>query len=44
MPTPPGFYDALASYYHLLFPHWEASMQRQGAALAALLQARSRRP
>jgi SAM-dependent methyltransferase len=31
------FYDALAPYYHLLYPEWEAAVQRQGAALASVL-------
>lgn len=31
------FYDELAPWYHLLYPDWEASIVRQGAALAALL-------
>ncbi|HEX8385303.1 MAG TPA: methyltransferase domain-containing protein [Rubricoccaceae bacterium] len=41
VPPPPDFYDALAPYYHLIFPDWEASMRRQGDALDALLRARS---
>jgi SAM-dependent methyltransferase len=32
-----SFYDDLAPYYHLLFEDWEASVARQGAALARLL-------
>ena len=31
------FYDSLAPYYHLLYGDWEASVARQGAALASLL-------
>ena len=31
------FYDSLAPYYHLLYDDWEASVARQGAALADLL-------
>lgn len=31
------FYNRLAPWYHLLYPDWEASIVRQGAALAALL-------
>jgi len=31
------FYDQLADYYDLIFEDWEASMQRQGDALGALL-------
>lgn len=33
------FYDALAPFYHLLFPDWEASIARQGAALDAVIRA-----
>lgn len=33
-----SFYDQLAPWYHLLYPDWEASIVRQGAALAALLE------
>lgn len=32
-----GFYDALAPWYHLVYPDWEASVVRQGQALASLL-------
>jgi SAM-dependent methyltransferase len=32
-----GFYDALAPWYHLVYPDWEASVERQGQALASLL-------
>ncbi len=32
-----AFYDELAPYYDLLYPDWEASIARQGAALAAIL-------
>ena len=38
------FYDALAPYYHLLYADWEASVARQGAALAAVLGARGVAP
>ena len=31
------FYDALAPWYHLVYPDWEASIERQGDALASLL-------
>jgi SAM-dependent methyltransferase len=31
------FYDQLAPYYHLLYPDWERSIQRQGRGLAAVL-------
>jgi SAM-dependent methyltransferase len=34
------FYDELAPFYHLLFPDWEASVQRQAAALDAILRER----
>jgi SAM-dependent methyltransferase len=34
----PTFYDRLAPFYHLLYADWEASIERQGAALAALLR------
>jgi SAM-dependent methyltransferase len=33
------FYDDLASYYHLIFENWEASMERQGDALDTLIRA-----
>lgn len=32
-----GFYDALAPWYHLVYPDWEASIAWQGQALASLL-------
>ncbi len=32
-----SFYDALAPYYHLIYPDWEASSQRQSQALDMLL-------
>ncbi len=31
------FYDRMADYYHLIFENWDASMRRQGAAIAKLL-------
>jgi SAM-dependent methyltransferase len=31
------FYDALAPWYHLVYPDWEASIARQGEALGSLL-------
>ena len=31
------FYDALAPYYHLIYPDWEASIERQGRGLAVVL-------
>lgn len=34
----PTFYDRLAPFYHLLYADWQASIDRQGAALAALLR------
>ena len=33
------FYDDLADYYELIFPDWEVSMARQGAAITSLLLA-----
>jgi hypothetical protein len=33
----PSFYDDLASFHHLLYADWEASVQRQGAALDDVL-------
>jgi SAM-dependent methyltransferase len=33
------FYDNLASYYHLIFEDWNASMARQGDALVQLIEA-----
>jgi glycine/sarcosine N-methyltransferase len=39
-PDPSGaFYDALADDYHLIFLDWDASIERQGAALGAILEA-----
>jgi|SRR5579862_256763 len=32
------FYDKLANYYHLMFEDWEASMARQAAVLAPILE------
>jgi glycine/sarcosine N-methyltransferase len=34
------FYDDLADYYDLIFPEWERSMARQGAAISEVLLAR----
>ncbi|MEU9044258.1 MULTISPECIES: class I SAM-dependent methyltransferase [unclassified Kitasatospora] len=34
------FYDAFAAGYHLLYPDWDASVARQGAALDALIRER----
>jgi SAM-dependent methyltransferase len=36
--TVENFYDRLAPFYHLIFPDWEASIQRQAAALDALFR------
>jgi hypothetical protein len=33
-----GFYDAFAANYHLLFEDWEASIVRQAAAIASILE------
>jgi len=33
------YYDDLADYYELIFPDWEESMARQGAAIAEVLRA-----
>jgi SAM-dependent methyltransferase len=33
-----GFYDALAVSYHLVYDDWEASVERQGAQLDAVLR------
>lgn len=32
-----SFYDALAPYYHLIYPDWEASSRRQSEALVTIL-------
>lgn len=37
----PAFYDALAPFYHLIYPDWDASMRRQGQALDAILRSRT---
>ena len=34
------FYDRLAPFYHLIYPDWDASIQRQGRALDAVIHAR----
>ena len=31
------FYDSMADHFHLIFEDWDASMRRQGAAIARLL-------
>ncbi|MEM7480906.1 MAG: class I SAM-dependent methyltransferase [Acidobacteriota bacterium] len=45
--TPPStreFYDRLADHYHLVYADWEASIERQGAALRRILQAKWPQP
>jgi SAM-dependent methyltransferase len=37
---PADFYDRLAPFYHLIYPDWEASVARQGAALDAIVRER----
>ena len=32
-----SFYDALAPYYHLIYPDWEASAKRQSEAIVKVL-------
>lgn len=39
-----SFYDALAPYYHLIYPDWEASSRRQSAALGTILSEFGIRP
>lgn len=39
MPSPEDFYDALAPFYHLIFPDWDASVARQAAALDQVIRA-----
>jgi SAM-dependent methyltransferase len=39
MPSTQDFYDDLAPFYHLIYPDWEASVARQGAALDAVIRA-----
>jgi SAM-dependent methyltransferase len=41
-PSTADFYDALAPFYHLIFPDWDASIARQGAALDAAIRAETR--
>jgi SAM-dependent methyltransferase len=36
--TAEAFYDELAPFYHLIFPDWEASIQRQAAALDGIIR------
>ncbi|HEX6910028.1 MAG TPA: class I SAM-dependent methyltransferase [Longimicrobium sp.] len=38
-PSTEDFYDALAPFYHLIFPDWDASIARQAAALDAVIRA-----
>ena len=38
-PGPTDFYDSLAPFYHLIYPDWNASIQRQGEQLGALIEA-----
>lgn len=38
-PSTRDFYDALAPYYHLVYPDWEASIARQARALDAVIRA-----
>jgi SAM-dependent methyltransferase len=42
--NPKQCYDDLAAHYHLLFENWEASMTRQAAVLAAILERECGRP
>jgi glycine/sarcosine N-methyltransferase len=37
MQTNEQFYDSMADHFHLIFEDWDASMRRQGAAIAKLL-------
>jgi SAM-dependent methyltransferase len=37
------YYDDLADYYELIFPDWEESMARQGAAISQVLRAHGSR-
>ncbi len=39
-PQAADFYDRLAPFYHLIYPDWEASVARQGAALDAMVRER----
>lgn len=38
MAGPQDFYDALAPFYHLIFPDWDASIARQAAALHEVIR------
>jgi SAM-dependent methyltransferase len=35
-----AFYDPLTPFYHLVYPDWDASIARQGASLAAVIDER----
>jgi ubiquinone/menaquinone biosynthesis C-methylase UbiE len=37
-----GFYDDFAPHYDLFFEDWEASMNRQAAAIASILEREGR--
>lgn len=39
-----GFYDQLAANYHLIFEDWDASIRRQGAVLATILERECGKP
>lgn len=34
----PAFYDTLSPFYHLIYPDWNASIERQGRALDSIIQ------
>ena len=36
--APAKFYDRLAPFYHLIYPDWNASIERQGEQLGALVE------
>ncbi|MDP9311288.1 MAG: methyltransferase domain-containing protein [Chloroflexota bacterium] len=36
--TAADFYDRLAPFYHLIYPNWDASIQRQATALDAIIK------
>jgi SAM-dependent methyltransferase len=38
--SPADFYDALEPFYHLVYPDWPASIDRQGAELSELIRDR----
>jgi SAM-dependent methyltransferase len=35
-----AFYDGFAPWYHLIYPDWDASIARQGAALESIIRQR----